>query len=181
MDDDVKDTRRTARMQALPEEEVQYLRTLNVKRYATGALHVRARELYNAGWSLQAIGDAVNPSHARSAIRAWVIKADQATPAAHIVSRIPIPHPDFTITRSKYVSRRPASPGISSADKIIMSDLARLARHYRAGMSPTNPYTRANNQFTEMCSRLHARNVTVRELSNAANVTYRAIARRLGK
>jgi lambda repressor-like predicted transcriptional regulator len=39
----------------------------------------------------------------------------------------------------------------------------------------------ANDELTELCASLHRSGVSVRELSQAAGVTYRAMARRLGR
>jgi lambda repressor-like predicted transcriptional regulator len=39
----------------------------------------------------------------------------------------------------------------------------------------------ANSELTHITASLHATGVPVRELANAAGVTYRAMARRLGK
>jgi hypothetical protein len=48
-------------------------------------------------------------------------------------------------------------------------------------MTGTSPQATANEELTIICTRLYESNVTVRELSAAAGVTYRAMARRLGK
>jgi hypothetical protein len=43
------------------------------------------------------------------------------------------------------------------------------------------PVAIANTELGQICLDLYAKNVTVRELAAAAGVTYRAMARRLGK
>jgi hypothetical protein len=48
-------------------------------------------------------------------------------------------------------------------------------------MSPSSEEARANDELTSVCVSLINDNVTVRELAAAAGVTYRAMARRLGR
>jgi DNA-binding Xre family transcriptional regulator len=43
------------------------------------------------------------------------------------------------------------------------------------------PAAIANAELEKICRELNARNVSVKELAEAAGVTYRAMARRLGK
>jgi hypothetical protein len=48
-------------------------------------------------------------------------------------------------------------------------------------MTPNSPQALANDELTIICTRLYESNVPVRELAEVAGVTYRAMARRLGK
>jgi hypothetical protein len=73
------------------------------------------------------------------------------------------------------------SPGISPIDKARIEQLSPLARRYRSKMTLSSPQAVANDELTRICTRLYETNVTVKELAEAANVTYRAMARRLGK
>jgi hypothetical protein len=75
----------------------------------------------------------------------------------------------------------PTKPRISPAQKNKIARLAPLARRYRAKTSPNGTYARANVELTDLCKNLYYSGASVRELSNAASVTYRAMARRLGR
>ena len=113
-----------------------------------------------------------------STVRSWVIRGQDE--ASDLVTR-PIPRPKFKTGPRGYVSRRPVSPGISTTDLQRIKELAPVSRRYRAGMIDSSPVAVANRELEQLCRDLHAKNVTVKELAAAAGVTYRAMARRLGK
>jgi hypothetical protein len=160
--------RRPARQQSLPATEAAILNKLFDDELAT-----RLNDLFNAGWTLQSMGNAFNPPRRRSTVRSWMVRRYTQSPL-----ETPIPKPRV---RTGYVSRRPVSPGIS-ADELAQIRLhAPLARTYRSKMNPDSPQARANLSLTEICIALNEKNVTVKELAEAAGVTYRAMARRLGK
>jgi hypothetical protein len=165
--------RRSARKQPLPETEVEALSGIY-----DGELYARVRELFLAGWTLSSIGNAFNPPRVRSTVRSWVVRGQDET--FNSISR-PIPKPKLKTNPRGYVSRRPVSPGISPTDRARISELAPIARRYRAGMIDSSPVAVANRELEQLCRDLHAKNVTVKELASAAGVTYRAMARRLGK
>lgn len=75
----------------------------------------------------------------------------------------------------------PKAPRLTPANRRRISDLAPLARRYRARTSINGTYARANRELTELCQTLYRSGASVRELSIAAGVTYRAMARRLGR
>ena len=160
--------RRPARQQSLPESEGNVLNKLFDDELAT-----RLNDLYNAGWTLQAMGNAFNPPRRRSTVRSWMVRRYTPSPL-----ETPIPKPRV---RTGYVSRRPVSPGISPNELSQIQGLAPLARTYRSKMNPDSPQAIANASLTEICLTLNEKNVTVKELAEAAGVTYRAMARRLGK
>ncbi len=164
------ETRRPARNQKLPTSEAALLNSL-----FDDKLYTRLNELYTAGWTLQAMGDAFTPPRRRSTIKSWVSR--RYTPTS--LAESPIPTPRYP--KTGYVSRRPVSPGISADEMARIKQLAPSARRYRAKMTADSPQAIANDALTRVCVELHSRNVTVRELAAAAGVTYRAMARRLGK
>lgn len=161
--------RRPARKQALPASEAQLINSLYDEE-----LYTRLNQLFHAGWTLQAIGDAFDPPRTRSTIRFWInrrhtpVFRDEELPRPRIKSR-------------GYIPRRPKSPGIPPDTLARIRELAPLARRYRAKMNPASAEARANDELTGICMMLIEENVTVRELSAAAGVTYRAMARRLGR
>ena len=69
---------------------------------------------------------------------------------------------------------------LDTATRAKISDLAPLARRYRARANPYGAYAVANEELTVICKDLFESGTTVRELAEAAGVTYRAMARRLG-
>lgn len=167
-------------------------------------LKYRVQTLHEAGWSLAAIAQAFDPPRQRSSIRSWALSPSR-TP--HTQPPIPVPsspshssHSSLIPARGKSesaptpasakakakakVRRRvydPTQPKISQAQRKKISRLAPLARRHRARTSPNNTYTRANAELTDLCKNLYYSGASVRELSLAAGVTYRAMARRLGR
>jgi len=165
-------TRRSARGQALPLSEAQTLVTLR-----DFNLYARAAQLYHAGWTLRAIGEAFSPPKSRSTVRSWVDRAANSSPTVELpTAEVPIlATPEF------YIPVKPASPGITPLDRAKIEALAPIARKYRSGMSPMHAAALANSDLTDICKRLNDANVSVRELAEAADVTYRAMAKRLGR
>jgi len=161
-----------ARAQVLPKEEVALLNSLVKKQER----NQRASELYSAGWTLQAIGDAFTPPARRSTVKYWVDTASQAH-----TTRKTVPSPSLENIKGRYVRKTPVSPGISSADQGRLAELAPLARQYRSGMSSLSYPAVANDEYNELIKRLFSNYVTIAEISRAAGVTFRAIARRLGR
>ncbi len=162
-------TRRAARKQDLPASESEVLNKLFDDELAT-----RLNQLFNAGWTLQSMGNAFVPQRCRSTVRSWMVRRYDASP----LDFPPVPLPKAP---RGYVSRRPISPGISSDDLLRIKALAPIARTYRSKMDSHSPQAVANDSLTELCRSLSERNVTVKQLAEAAEVTYRAMARRLGR
>jgi len=96
-----------------------------------------------------------------------------------------LPLPDITIpvlaTSGPYIPQKNTSPGISDADMTTITHLAPISRKYRASMSNRHPAAISNQDLTDLCTKLYENNVTITELSRAAGVTYRAMAKRIGK
>lgn len=166
--------RRPARGQNLPGHEVTLLQTLTGK-----ALHERAAVLYAQGWTLDSIGRALNPPRPRSTVRVWVT-AQQNSPATLPTSQ-PAPSPVIPARALRAPRPKRVSPGIPPETSERIAALAPIARRYRARVSPASQPAIANAELTRLCTTLYASGVTIRELANAANVTYRAMARRLGR
>lgn len=176
--------------QELPSAERELLRGL------TGAdLKFRARLLNEEGWSLASIANAFTPPRQRSSVRAWVLSAPAAAPpSTHTLPPIPIPSSSsssestiptpesehFSPVRRARRIYNPDAPVLSPAERERVAHLAPLARRYRSRMSSGGPHARANRELTETCRRLYRRGASVRELSLAAGVTYRAMSRRIG-
>jgi hypothetical protein len=163
-------SRRTARNQPIPPAEVEYLNSLTID-----ALIPRVSALYNAGWALQAIGDCLSPRRPRSTIRSWVVKAKDL----EIVDAPIVPSPKHKTSAEGYQKRRPTSPGIPEDTFDEIRSLAKLARTYRAKMAQTSAAAVANRRLTDISKKLHENGVGIRELAEAAGVTYRAMYKRI--
>ncbi|URP22149.1 DNA binding protein [Microbacterium phage Big4] len=163
-------TRRSARGQNLPEYEAEILRNLD-----GNELFQRARMLYQSGWTLRSIGEAFEPPRARSTVRYWI---NSPTPIASVYTDLPttpIPTLQTAATRPKKPRRPLTAPEASR-----IAQLAPSARKYRATMKPGHASAKANREMTELCARLHhIERVTIGDLADAANVSYRAMARRV--
>ena len=156
--------RKSARNQPLPKDEQEFLSSLKGT-----DLKLRARRLYEVGWTLSAIGTPINRS--RSTVRFWV----NNVPALRSTTDRPVPTPE---DRS-YVHKKPTNPGISPEDANQLAYLAPIARKYRARLAPTHPATEANQQLTKLSHKLYKAHVPIQEIADAAGVTYRAMYRRI--
>lgn len=163
-------TRRSARGQSLPAYEIQHLNDLEGYE-----LYARARLLYQQGWTLRAIGEAFEPSRARSTVRYWI---NTPTPIASVYNPYPTaPVPTLATSAS---SSRPPRRALTPAEYSKIAELAPVARKFRATMNPGHPSARANRELTKLCAKLHhEERVTIRDLAEAASVSYRAMARRV--
>lgn len=166
-------TRRSARGQSLPKTEKAFLRTLSGER-----LHIRAAQLFRVGWTLQSIGDALDPPKGRSTVKAWIDRLDLVSP--HDID-VPIDFPRLRTPEGGYERKTPKSPGVPEDLQEELRHLAPLAAKYRSGMPSTSPFTAANEEFDALIRYLKDVDVSIADIARAANVTHRAISRRLSK
>ena len=169
-------TRHPARSQALPPDEASRLRALSP---APTDQHARARDLFQAGWTLQAIGAAFSPPRARSTVKAWIDR----TPATAPRSEPPVTHPPTRPTAEPTPHRRVASgtPALTATEADRLFTLQTLARRYRAKHPPEHPSARANQELTILVQSLYASGVTIQQLASAAHVTHHAMSKRVKK
>lgn len=163
-------TRRSARGQSLPSYEIALLQNL------TGhELSIRAKMLYDAGWTLRSIGEAFDPPRARSTVRYWI---NAPAPIASVYTGLPTaPTPTLATLGTTY--SKPRRPLTADEAKRI-KELAPSARKFRATMGSGHPSAKSNRELTELCVRLHHEDrVTIGDLAEAAGVSYRAMARRV--
>jgi hypothetical protein len=188
--------RRPARRAELPRSEVLLLRGL-----PRAEVRARARDLYRAGWSLSSIAEAFDPPKARTSIRSWLTTSHPSlehplpSPASSASSSSTIDTAESFTSTSSTLSQHPApartqrdyrqvdsaASVISSSERSRIAELAPLARRYRAGTPRLGPLGVANDELTALARKLYDRGAPVRELAEAAGVTYRAMARRLGR
>lgn len=168
------DKRRPARNQPLPIREAAFLNSLS-----HDDVMARVYELYQAGWTLQSIGDALIPPRPRSTVRSWVLRFELPEEAAPI-DPTAVPAPRYQTHAEGYQKKR-NSPGILPDELALIQELAPVARRFRAKVSTSDRTRVANDQLTAVCLRLYYKGVTVSELAKAAGVTYRAMVKRLNK
>lgn len=171
MSSEFDESRRLARELDLPEEERRVLREECVTKRQRNC---RARQLFEAGWTLRAIGEAFDPPFRRSTVRYWVEQGD-------LSERINVPVPSPGLKPRGYQRKKPKSPGIGQSDADRLRSLAPLARQFRSGMPSSSAQALANEELSVLAKALFSRGVTIAELSRAAGVTFRAMARRLGR
>ena len=165
-------SRRYARLQSLPQEEVDVLNSL------TGpTLHKRASALYLSGWTLASIGNALTPPRTRSTIKSWVDR--YPSPDVDVPTPTPIPTPTYRTHPEGYQRLTPKSPGVPDYIGRRLQEIAPKARLYRHRMPSGHPYALANEEMNELVLALRAHNVSIADIARAANVTHRAIARRI--
>jgi hypothetical protein len=162
--------RRPARDEGLPKEEKDFLLSLKTKEERNS----RSRQLFEAGWTLRAIGEAYDPPVRRSTVKYWV----ENGALKQVGGAVQQPNEPKPIG---YQRKKPVSPGIPAETEKRLAYLAPIARTYRSGMSSTSLQFQANQEFNEIIEKLYNTNVTTAEIARASNVTFRAIARRLGK
>jgi hypothetical protein len=167
----------------LPESEHRLLAALS-----GNELKARVRELVTAGWSMASVGKACTPPRSRSTIRSWIpsssssdstIHAAKKMNSDHPVPSAPAPKPKYTPKRTNVTPHK--SPGLTEADCSHIKSLYQLASRYRSTSSPSSAHGRANEELTQLVNTLYARGVTVREIADAAGVTYRAINKRIAR
>lgn len=168
----MSENRRPARSQTLPEDEALLLRSLSRK-----DRNVRAAQLFNEGWTLQSIGNAFNPPIRRSTVKYWVETASKSKS----IDVPTTPAPNYKTPKGGYQRKKPQSPGIDVPTQERLAYLAPMARQYRSGMPSGHSATVANVEYNELIHDLASQNVTPAEIAKAANVTFRSIARRLGR
>lgn len=166
--------RRSARNQPLPPEEKRYLRSLPQE-----DLIKRVHDLYHEGWTLQAIGDSLTPPRPRSTVRSWLLRFTPPTERDLVDAPIPVPSPGYKTHPDGYQKTTPESPGILPDEIDLIRSIAPVARTYRAKMANSSAAAVANDQLTAICLRLHANGVPIKELAEAAGVTYRAMYKRV--
>jgi hypothetical protein len=169
-------SRRTARGQKLPPQEVEYLNAIPKE-----TIIYRVKLLFDEGWSLDSIGESFQRKRPRSTIRSWVLRAegDWDEDACLLFADTPVPSPTLKTPEGGYQKVRPSSPGIPQGDFEQIKYLAPQARVFRSRMASTSAPAVANQRLTGICRRLHQNNVSIKELAEAAGVTYRAMYKRI--
>jgi hypothetical protein len=159
----------------LPKEEIKFLLSLS-----QGAFTARLRSLWEAGWSLQVLGNSLNPQRPKTTIHFWVKRA--ATIEQQRAIPAPPPKSLTTSVPTKSAPRlRSISPGVPTDMRPRLKQLSDLAKRYRAKTAPDSPLAQANDELTAVARTLRSMGVPTASIAEAAGVSYRAMARRLSK
>lgn len=170
----------------LPETESTLLRQLWQDRKLP-ELRSRVRELYNEGWTLQSIADALQTY--RSTVRAWVAHSHVRPGASTTVPEPPntrneVPTADirrhvFAGPSLPTVDTAALAPRLSAAEIDRIASLSRLARRVRARTPDPSEAREAADELNDLLATQRQRGVPVVELADAAGLTSRAIRTRL--
>ena len=184
--------------QVLPESEREFLAVLK-----GDELKGRVKSLHKAGWTLQAISQAFTPPKQRSTLHSWTqskarpvlspplplvssssSSSKSTLPTAEKSASTSDQNSDLNSDRSQTRSYRmydTEAPVLSKSVHNRIAKIAPIARRYRSKANPNGAYKEANDELTSIVKEQYARGVSIRELCLAAGVTYRAMARRLGR
>jgi hypothetical protein len=170
-------SRRSARLQELPSAESSYLNTLT-----DVDLLKRVAALFEKGWTLAAIGQAFTPPKGRSTVKSWVDRSHQYShPHPHLTLEKPVPSPKHKTDPKGYQRLTPKSPGVPADITERLQELAPLAKGFRARMSSSTQEARANKEMDTIVQNLRVHDVSIADIARAAQVTHRAIAKRIEK
>lgn len=164
--------RRPARSQKLPLSEVNLLNSLDYDHRV-----LRCQQLFKEGWTLSSIGNAFTPPKGRSSIKAWIDRPE--TQGVHV--DVPIPNPQYATPKNGYQRKTPPSPGVTTDVARKLALLAPKARLYRSRQPANHPYAKANREMDQLVKDLYDHHVSIADIARAAQVTHRAIAKRLNK
>jgi hypothetical protein len=159
----------------LPQDEVTFIAAL-----PRPEAESRLRSLWEAGWSLQILGNSLNPQRPKTTVHFWVKRAENREQQR----TIPIPPPKSLTTSvpTKSAPRlRSISPGVPADMRPRLKQLSDLAKRYRAKTAPDSPLAQANDELTTVARTLRSMGVPTASIAEAAGVSYRAMARRLSK
>lgn len=186
--------------QLLPESERHFLAVLK-----GDELKGRVKSLHKAGWTLQAISQAFTPPKQRSTLHSWTQSKAKpvlspplplvSSSSSSSISTLPTAqkmnsdqNSDLNSDRSpaqnqtrSYRMYDTEAPVLSKSVHNRIAKIAPVARRYRSKANPNGVYREANDELTRIVKEQYARGVSIRELCLAAGVTYRAMARRLGR
>ncbi len=159
----------------LSADEVAFIKSLD-----KASAESRLRALWEAGWSLQALGSSLDPAKPKTTIHFWVRRA------AIVEQHRPVPSPpprSFTVSTPVRTAPRlrTISPGVPPNVKDQLRELSDQAKRYRARTPDNHPVALANQQLTTMVKTLYTLGVPTQALAEAAGVSYRAMARRIAK
>lgn len=163
------------RQPSLPEDESLFLNSL-----LDETRNKRLRALWEAGWSLSTLGEALSPSRGKTTIHFWIMHIEPGEQRRVIPD--PPPKSLSSLTPLNTSARvRSISPKVPPASKARLRELSVLSKRYRARTPDDSPFAIANRELTELAKQLRDSGIPTALIAEAAEVTYRAMAKRLSK
>lgn len=167
----------------LPQSEIDFLTRLSVSDPAE--FHSRLRVLWEAGWSLSVLGNALNPKRPRATVHYWVRRA--SAPSAALLS-VAVPSPSFQKPLTALLGTivpdaktRTVAPTVTPELSDKLRTLSLQARRYRSRTTEGNRFAVANQEFTQLIKELRSQGIPAVDIAEAAGISYRAVARRAAK
>lgn len=163
----------------LPQSEIDYLAVLASTN--SKALHSRLRALWEAGWSLSVLGNALSPKRPRATIHYWVRKAD-VLPQIKEIPSVEFSKPLTAALLGVVPAKtRTIAPSVTPEVAARLRSLSLQARRYRSRTTEGNKFAVANREFTALVKELRSQGVPAVDIAEAAGISYRAVARRAAK
>ena len=156
----------------LPDSEIEFLFSL-----PTHLRNSRLAALHDVGWSLALLARSIGK--AKTTVYFWVVNAIPDSDPTQIALPIPPQSPISSISGQSSVQIRSISPKVPPDLRIRLRELSRLARRYRARTPPSSNIAQANRDLTTLAVNLHTRGVPIANIAFYAEVSYRAMARRV--
>jgi hypothetical protein len=166
----------------LPLSEISYLASLSASASSKQVFHERLRALWDAGWSLSVLGNALQPKRPRATVHYWVRNVSP------VVQSVAVPQPSFQKPLTSALlgvvpaaRTRTIAPTVTPEMSDKLRTLSLQARRYRSRTASTNKFAVANQEFTVLVKQLRAQGIPAVDIANAAGISYRAVARRAAK
>jgi hypothetical protein len=147
----------------LPDKELEFLNSLSNKAPRLKALH-------EVGWSLSILGNSLSPKKSKATVHNWIKDASDALTTPTLPTPAPPPLPAHSLA--------PLVPLYISPE---LQRLAPLAQKYRSRTPSASIYAESNEKLTELAVSLYLRGVPISAIAQAANVSDRAMYRRVSK
>ena len=136
--------------------------------------------LFEAGWTLRAIGEAFNPPIPRSTVQYWVTNFDDlASSKANFQEFMEMP--TLKTPEGGYERLSPPSAPIPPHYASRLRQIASDARYYRSGTASTSVQALANSEMDQIVRELYDNGTKIADIARAAGVTHRAIKKRIEK
>ena len=151
-------------MKSLPDYEIKYLNTFPyppTRRLAT----LRAK-----GWSLSVLGKALDPPRSKATIHNWTANEE----IFDFTEPIPTP-------QKAPIPAHPLAPLVPLETIPELRRLVPLAQRYRSRTPKNSIYAESNEKLTELAVSLYLRGIPVSAIAKAAQVSNRAMYRRVNK
>lgn len=156
----------------LPGSEVEFLSGL-----PTRLRNSRLAALHEVGWSLALLARSIGK--AKTTVYFWVVNAIPDPDSTRKALPMPPCSPISSISGQNPVRIRSISPKVPPDLRPRLRELSYLARRYRARTPPSSNIAKANRDLTTLAVNLHARGVSTADIAFYAEVSYRAMAKRI--